>query len=151
MKLKPVVIDDYTQHMLGVDKLDQFASYYSFLHKGVKWCRMVFFWMLKVAVINAYTIYKKLAMAQRQRPVTHKAFFEHLLTTYQSHPKVKHPSKLDDSNQPLRTLNVCSRYLTSQRRGESADCCVCSDRRPGGKRHSDTTTVPHAASSLLCV
>ena len=39
VKLKPVVIDDYNQHMLGVDKLDQFASYYSFLHKSVKWWR----------------------------------------------------------------------------------------------------------------
>ena len=36
MKLKPVIIRDYNQHMLGVDKLDQFASYYSFLHKSVK-------------------------------------------------------------------------------------------------------------------
>ena len=33
VKLKPVV--DYNHHMLGVDKLDQFASYYSFLHKSV--------------------------------------------------------------------------------------------------------------------
>ena len=57
MKLKPVVIDDYNQHMLGVDKLNQFASYYIFLHKSVKWWRKVFFWMLEVAVINAYIIH----------------------------------------------------------------------------------------------
>ena len=36
LRLKPVVVHDYNQHMLGVDKLDQFASYYSFLHKSVK-------------------------------------------------------------------------------------------------------------------
>ena len=71
---KPVVIDDYNQHMLGIDKLDQFASYYSFLHKSVKWWRKVFFWMLKVAIINAYIIYKELARAQGWRPMTHKAF-----------------------------------------------------------------------------
>ena len=53
MKLKPVIIHDYNQHMLGVDKLDQFASYYSFLHKSVKWWRKIF-WMLEVAVINYY-------------------------------------------------------------------------------------------------
>ena len=46
---------------------------YSFLHKSVKWWRKVFFWMLEVAVINAYIIYKKLAMAQGRRPMTHKA------------------------------------------------------------------------------
>ena len=53
VKLKPVVIDDYNQHMLGVNKLDQFASYYSFLHKSVKWWRKVFFWMLEVAAKTA--------------------------------------------------------------------------------------------------
>ena len=49
--------------MLGVDKLDQFARYYSFLHKSVKWWRKVFFWMLEVTVVNSYIIYKKLAMS----------------------------------------------------------------------------------------
>ena len=59
-KSKPIVIDDYNQHLLGVDKLDQFASYCSFLHKSVKWWRKIF-WMLEVTVINLYVIYKKLA------------------------------------------------------------------------------------------
>ena len=44
---------------LGVDKLDQFASWYSFLHKSIKWWRKIF-WMLEVTVINSYFIYKKL-------------------------------------------------------------------------------------------
>ena len=57
VKLKPVVVHDYNQ---GVDKLDQIASYYSFLHKSVKWWRKVFFWLLEVAVINAFIIHKKL-------------------------------------------------------------------------------------------
>jgi hypothetical protein len=60
--------------MLGVDKLDQFASYYSFLHKSVKWWRKIFFWMLEVAVINSYIIYKKLATSRGRRPMTHKAY-----------------------------------------------------------------------------
>ena len=41
MKLKPVVIDDYNKHMLGVDKLDQFASYYSFLQLSPQKCQVV--------------------------------------------------------------------------------------------------------------
>ena len=77
MKLKPV-IHDYNQHMLGVDKLNQFASYYSFLHKSVKWWRKIF-WMLEVAVINSYIIYKKLAAVRGQRPMTHKAFRQALI------------------------------------------------------------------------
>ena len=37
-KVKPKAIVDYNNHMLGVDKLDQLVSYYSFLHK---WSQMV--------------------------------------------------------------------------------------------------------------
>ena len=85
VKLKPVVIDDYNQHMLGVDKLDQFASYYSFLHKSVKWWRKIFFWMLEVAVINSYIIYKKLVTSRGRRPMTHKAFRQALID-YLSEP-----------------------------------------------------------------
>ena len=47
--------------MLGVDKLDQLMSYYCFLHKSVKWWHKVF-WILEVAVVNAYIIYKELAL-----------------------------------------------------------------------------------------
>ena len=61
MRLKPLMIVDYNKHMLGVDKLDQFMSYYCFLHKSVKWWRKVF-WILEVAVVNAYIIYKELAL-----------------------------------------------------------------------------------------
>ena len=55
------MIVDYNTYMLGVDKLNQMMSYYSFLHKTVKWWRNVFFWILEVATVNAYIIYKVLA------------------------------------------------------------------------------------------
>ena len=57
MKYKPDV--STTTINTGVDKLNQFVS---FLHKSVKWWRKVFFWIFEVAVINAYIVYKKLAL-----------------------------------------------------------------------------------------
>ena len=36
-KKKPIVVDDYNDKMIGVDKLDQMMSYYSFKWKSVKW------------------------------------------------------------------------------------------------------------------
>ena len=59
LKEKPRVVADYNQYMLGVDKMDQFISYYSFLHKSVKWWRKVFFWTLEVAAVNSYILYKE--------------------------------------------------------------------------------------------
>ena len=79
VKNKPVMIQDYNVHMLGVDKLDQLMSYYSFLHKSVKWWRKVFFWVQEVAVINAYIVYKELALKRGERPMSHLAFWQHLI------------------------------------------------------------------------
>ena len=42
-KQKPAVVQLYNDNMLGVDKMDQLASYYALLRKSVKWCRKVFF------------------------------------------------------------------------------------------------------------
>ena len=138
------MIDDYNQHMLGVDKLDQFASYYSFLHKSVKWWRKVFFWMLEVAVINAYIIYKKLATAQGRRPMTHKAFLR-VLIDHLSEPLRSQASQQARRRQPasqnFERLQQVPHFPAKGRK--RTDCCVCSDRRPGGKRH---LTLYHCAT-----
>ena len=78
-KLKPVMIHDYNIYMLGVDKLDQLMSYYGFLHKSIRWWRKIFFWILEVAVINAYIIYKSLALQRGERPMSHLAFRRKLI------------------------------------------------------------------------
>ena len=79
LKEKPSVIADYNEFMLGVDKLDQLMSYYSFLHKSVKWWRKIFFWLLEVVVINAYIIYKQLARLRGERPMSHLEFRRKLI------------------------------------------------------------------------
>ena len=59
VRIKPVAIADYNQHMLGVDTLDQLSSYYPFLRKTLKWWKKVMFWSIEVAVINSYVVYKQ--------------------------------------------------------------------------------------------
>ncbi len=58
-KDKPKVVEDYNQHMLGVDKLDQLVRYYSFVRKSIKWWRKVFFWWLS----STHTSYRHGIMA----------------------------------------------------------------------------------------
>ena len=43
MRMKPAVVIDYHKYMLGVDKLDQLVSYYSFTHKPEKMVEEGFF------------------------------------------------------------------------------------------------------------
>ena len=42
LKEKPTVVADYNQYMLGIDRIDQLVSSYSFLHKSMKWWKVFF-------------------------------------------------------------------------------------------------------------
>ena len=64
----------YNDNMLGVDKTDQLAAYYSFLRKSVKWWRKVLFWLLEVSTMNSYIIYTGRLQQLRQHHLTHLQF-----------------------------------------------------------------------------
>ena len=56
----PVFIDDYNQHMGGVDIADQLRSYYSTQLKACRNWLPLFFWLLDTTIINSYRIRKTL-------------------------------------------------------------------------------------------
>ena len=55
---KPFVVNHYNHSMNGVHRADQYIVYYSFIQKARKWWRKLFFWMLEVATVNSYILYK---------------------------------------------------------------------------------------------
>jgi hypothetical protein len=55
---RPEVLEDYNNHMRGVDFFDQQMRYYSFLHGSKKWYKKIAFYFLEVAVLNSYVIYE---------------------------------------------------------------------------------------------
>jgi hypothetical protein len=79
LKEKPQVVQLYNDNMLGVDKMDPLAAYYSFLRKSVKWWRKVMFWLLEVSVVNSYIVYKTRLTLLQQRPLTHLQFHRSLI------------------------------------------------------------------------
>ena len=135
MKNKPVMVQDYNVHMLGVDKLDQLMSYYCFLRKSVKWWRKVFFWVLEVAVINAYIVYKELALKRGERPMSHLAFrrclIEHLSEPMRSSAVPR--SRSGRVAQNIERLRPERHFLEKVDR--RTDCSVCSGRVQGETRH----------------
>ena len=46
--------------MKGVDRADQYLSYYSVLRKTVKWLKKVVLCLLNCALINAFFVYRAL-------------------------------------------------------------------------------------------
>ncbi len=49
--VKPTAIEEYNKYMSGVDRLDQFLSYYNFNHRTNKWWRKAFFCLLDIAIL----------------------------------------------------------------------------------------------------
>ena len=51
---RPKVLEDYNNHMRGVDFFDQQMRYCSFLHGSNKWYKKIAFYFLVVAILNSY-------------------------------------------------------------------------------------------------
>ena len=58
-KEKLQVIVDYNKWMGGVDCNDQLLEYSGFNHRSLKWWGNVSFWLLNLAMCNAYILYKE--------------------------------------------------------------------------------------------
>lgn len=56
---KPTPIVDYIKHMGGVDLSDQFNHYNTVMRKTTKWWKKLFFHLLNVCIVNAYSMYLK--------------------------------------------------------------------------------------------
>ena len=55
--MKPLVVYDYTQRMAGVDKHDQFNTYYNPPRRSLKWTTKMSFHLLSMYMTNAYILY----------------------------------------------------------------------------------------------
>ncbi len=53
-KLKPTAIEEYNKCISGVDRLDQFLSYYNFNRRTNKWWRKAFFCLLDNGIYNSF-------------------------------------------------------------------------------------------------
>ena len=56
---KPLVVHDYTQKMRGVDRNDQYMSYYSGVRRTVKWTTKLAIHLFSMCITNAYILYTK--------------------------------------------------------------------------------------------
>jgi len=57
---KPYAGVQYNKFMNGMDRADQYLSYYSVLRKSVKWSKKVVLYLLNCALFNAFFVYRTL-------------------------------------------------------------------------------------------
>jgi len=55
----PAIVKEYNEHMGGVDLFDMLMSLYKLDHKSCKWYRRIFLWVLNVAVVNGWLLYRR--------------------------------------------------------------------------------------------
>lgn len=72
----PKSIDDYNQHMGGVDLFDQLHSCYNIAWKSRRWWLKFFYYFVDATIVNSYILYKS-GFAQQQpnnKPKSHLIF-----------------------------------------------------------------------------
>lgn len=57
---KPICITEYNKYMKGVDRADQFLSYYPILRKSMKWTKKVVLYLINCGLFNAFRVYNEL-------------------------------------------------------------------------------------------
>ena len=133
----PLVVVKYNQSMNGVDRADQNSVYYSFIRKSRKWWRKLFFWLVEVAVVNSFILYKlnghsKTTHLLYRRQVIEALAARHIQSTL-PRPRPGRPRKrqLSLSGPDAERLNGHIHFLAKHQKAR--DCVVCSDR--GKERH----------------
>lgn len=138
--MKPKAVEEYNQHMGGVDKSDQLLSYYGFSHRTVKWWRRAFFHLLDLSVVNAYILYRQSQPGKPQ--LTHERFRVELAkemlfkagSDITSEPHQRHalpPQARLHERHFVEKIPPRSTGTPSQ-----PDCCVCSNKRGRGRKTS---------------
>mgnify|MGYP003502986328 CR=1 FL=1 len=64
----PAIVKEYNEYMGSIDLFDMLMSLYKRNHKSCKWYRHIFFWVLNVAIVNEWILYRR-HFIQREKPV----------------------------------------------------------------------------------
>ena len=157
---KPQAVEQYNRYMGGVDKMDQYLSYYGFTRRTCKWWKKAFFSLMDTAMVNAYILYSK--SHQSSKKLSHMQFRIQLakdLLCEASHV-VMSPSNEVLLSQSSQSLLPPSSRLTERHflgkippRQNGApgqrDCVVCSGRKGRGRK--TTTYFCKQCGVGLCV
>lgn len=89
----PEVVVQYTKNMGGVDRSDQYRSYYSFGRPSKKWWKYIYHFVINTAIVNAYILNK---LSNRPEKTKHgstqlefrKALLQQLIGNFSSRKQI---------------------------------------------------------------
>lgn len=132
---KPSAVANYNKYMNGVDKLDQKMSYYRFPHRKVKAYRVLYHFLLEVAVVNAQIAHRianptsKMSSRNFRIAVVMGLLSGHNTERYRQSPSppIPEPARLTERH-----------FLQERDDNRRPDCIVCSDRSRGIRKQPKT-------------
>ena len=126
---KPIALNDYSRWMRGVDRSNQYNSYYRSGHKSKKWWRAIFNSLIDTAISNAFILYK---CKNPERKITILNFREQLAmelcNAIIQRPRIQNISRLIPELHQIgirsqKNCAICSR--TNERKTSRYYCIDC--------------------------
>jgi hypothetical protein len=94
---KPYTVGQYNNFIKGIDKADQYLSYYYLvLKKTVKWSKKVVLYLLNCVLFNTFFVYRTLNTNKRK----YKNFLHEVGRSWISEVQNRSESSLDDLQLP---------------------------------------------------
>jgi len=148
---KPDVIMDYNQNMGGVDKCDQYLSYYSVGRKTHKWWKTVFFRLFEMCVINSMCIYIEKNPEFAKKRNSHTIYREILVhQLVQPYLEEKNMNSIESKGRKQSqsgkhkidvpdNVFLCGKHYATKRYPRRRCCCCAYQRNACGKRQNTRT------------
>ena len=123
-RIIPLAVSQYNRFTHGCDKSNQMCSYYSFIHKTVKYWKNVFIRLLEITIVNSYVIHKKYSTKTK----THKEFrlqlVDELLKSIQGNKSIR-KFKIVHEQGRLEKRRNCHCSTSIKRVTTSFYCTTC--------------------------
>jgi len=94
---KPYIVVQYNKFLKGVDRRDQYLSYYTVLRKTVKWPKKVVLYLLSCVLFNTFFVYRTL---NTNKKVKYKNFLHDVGRYETSEVQNQNESSSDDPQLP---------------------------------------------------
>ncbi len=118
----PIVVQAYNAGRSGVDTIDQLQGYYATGRRSRKWWPRLAWWLIDMAIINAYKLFKlknrsELSSIQFRQQLMHELASE-----------IRQPLS-DITNKRRRSTNNNNQQHWPKQMESPHDCIYCSDRQ----------------------
>ena len=148
---KPEAVVEYNKFMGGVDRGDQFLSYYGFPHRTVKWWRRAFLFLFDSAIVNSYIMY---CTKVTGRHLSHEQFRITLakqLLAASTDVGQAEPVVAPQHHTPQPLARLTERHFPVKIDGHKVqrNCSVCSNKKGRGRK--TTCYMCKQCNSPMCI